>query len=144
MKLAKTLLLIGGIANALFFLFHCWLGWQLHGWAALPPAARVLMEMLNGGGAGLVLLLAVASFACTADMLTTRLGHCVLAATAALYGLRGVAEIFLAPRIQPAVVAACLAVSTLYVAVLVCARRALAPAAAPTAASAIGRPILSS
>ena len=127
MKLARTLLLIGGVTNAVFFLFHLWLGWQIHRWAGLPPGARVLMEMLNGGGALFILLLAVASLACATDTLTTWLGRCMLVATGALYGLRAVAEVGLAVRAQPAVIATCLAASALYFVIWILARRVTEP-----------------
>ena len=133
MKLAKTLLLVGGAINALFFLFHCWLGWQIHRWGTgLPPSANVLLEMLNGGSALFILLLAIASLACPDDMLTTRLGHSVLAVACALYGLRAGAEIFLALTAKPVVVATCLATSALYLAIFILSRRAMAPGAAAT------------
>jgi hypothetical protein len=127
MKLARILLLIGGVTNAVFFLFHLWLGWQIHRWTGLPPGARTLMEMLNGGGALFILLLAVASLACATDTLTTWLGRCVLLATGALYGLRAVAEVGMAVRAQPAIVATCLAASALYFAIWILAQRSAAP-----------------
>jgi len=69
MKLARTLRPAGGAVNALFRLFHCWLGWQIHHWTTVPLGVRGLMEMFSGGGARFILLPAVASLACTVDAL---------------------------------------------------------------------------
>ena len=118
MKLARTLLYIGGAANALFFLFHLWLGWRIHQWAQLPAGARPLMEMLNGGGALFVLFLAVASLAFNAEILVTGLGRLVLALGVTLYGLRALAEFVVTPSFTPAIFATCLVTSLLYLGAL--------------------------
>ena len=123
MKIAKILTLIGGAANAVFFLFHLWLGWQIHKWPNLSPGLLALLEMLNGGGALFILLFAVASLACPADCLTTRLGRTMLVFVTALYCLRALAEIFVSPVFQPIIFIVCLATGLLYLAIFILACR---------------------
>lgn len=122
MKAARTLLLIGGIANALFFLFHLFLGWQLHHLQIAPPL-RSLMEMLNGGGALFILFLAYVSLARTDEVLSSRLGTAVLVLGASLYLLRGLAEFVVAPQPTPAIYLTCAATGGMYLAALLRARQ---------------------
>lgn len=129
MKTQKLLLNVGGACNALFFLFHLWLGWQFHR-AQVAPGLRALLETLNAGGALLILFLAVASLAFARDVLGTALGRAVLALAAALYLLRAAAEFLVTPRLNPAIVAACLVVGLLYAAVLALGRATPPPAPA--------------
>lgn len=67
MKFVRALLIFGAIANALFFCFHLFLGWRIHHLVKLDPGLRSLIEMLNGGGALLILFLAVASLLVAAE-----------------------------------------------------------------------------
>ncbi len=123
MRLAKTLLITGGVINALFTLFHLWLGWRIHHWAVLQPPVRALMEMLNGGGTLFILLITLVSLVAVEETLTTVPGRLVLAGSAALYLLRGLAEIILSTSPSPLIVAVCTVTGGLYVAILVLARR---------------------
>lgn len=122
------LLQVGGALNALFFLFHLWLGWNFHH-GKLPPDLRALLEMMNGGGALAILFLAVASLAFPADVLSTRLGRAVLVLGATLYLLRGLAETCVTPVFHPAIFASCLATGVIYLAALVLAPRSVVAAA---------------
>jgi hypothetical protein len=123
MQTPAVLLRIGGAANAIFFLFHLWMGWQLHGLTRVGPEIRSLLEMLNGGGALFILLLVIASLACTTEMITTRLGHTVMASAAALYLLRALAEVVVSPRCNVAILGTCLFTGLVYLIALVLACR---------------------
>jgi hypothetical protein len=129
----QTLLKIGGVANGAFVLFHAWLGWQIHRWPGLAPQARVLLELLNAGGALFLLLFALTPFFCANDLLTTRLGRWVLSFVVLIYGSRAVEELVLVPRFSWAIFTTCCAMALLYLAILLRARRPYVPpiAAAP-------------
>jgi hypothetical protein len=125
MKTAQKLLLVGGIANALFFLFHLFLGWQLHHAQVVPPL-RSLLEMLNGGGALFILFLTLTSLVLPTEVLTSRLGSWVLILAASLYLLRGAAEFVVAPQPTPVIYATCAVTGSLYVGALLLSRPARA------------------
>ncbi|HVU35058.1 MAG TPA: hypothetical protein VHE61_16615 [Opitutaceae bacterium] len=118
MKTPTLLLRVGAAANALFFLFHLWLGWQLHQLTKLDPAIRSLLEMLNGGGAVCLLFLVFASWAVARELETaarpTHLGRIVVLCALVLYAVRAAAEIMIAPRFNPVVFATCIATALLY------------------------------
>lgn len=130
MKTPRLLLQVGGALNALFFLFHLWLGWNIHHWK-LPPDLRALLEMMNGGGALALLFLAVGALAFPADVLSTRLGRAVLTLGAALYLLRALAETCVTPVFHPLIFGACLIAGLVHLAALLLAPRVtVAPVAA--------------
>ena len=124
MKTPAVLLRIGGAANVIFFLFHLFMGWQLRGMTRVGPEVRSLLEMLNGGGALFMLFLAVASLVYPAETLTTRLGRAVLVSATALYLLRALAEVLVAPRMSPAILGTCLCTGLVYLITLALARHA--------------------
>lgn len=124
MKTARILILIGGAINALFFLFHLWFGWHLHRLTQVAPALRVTMEMLNGGGALMILFFAAVSLAFGEELLVTRVGRAVLILATAMYGLRAVGEVFLAPTFKPGIFIACALTGALYGAALALASHA--------------------
>ena len=57
--MSKRLLLIGGVMNGIFALFHIWLGWQIQMLPDLLPDYKALIQMLNVGG---ILTIAFATF----------------------------------------------------------------------------------
>jgi len=116
--------MIGGAANALFFLFHLWLGWYFHRLPGLPPFVRSVIEMLNGATALFMLFLAIASLAYATEVLATRLGLLMLVTACALFGLRALAEIFVAPTFSTPIFVTCLVTSALYFAALPAFREA--------------------
>lgn len=124
MKLAKILLLSGGVVNALFVLFHVWLGWQIHHLPGLAPDVRALLTMLNRGETLFILLIAAASLTLPSEILVTRLGRGLLWFVAALYFSRTAAEAVVAPRFSVAIFATCFAVGAIYVAVALLSGRA--------------------
>jgi hypothetical protein len=118
MKVSKTLLQIGGALSAVFFLFHLFLGWQIHHWN-MPVNIRALLEMFNGGGAVFILFLAVASLALTRDVLTTSLGRAVLGLGAATFLFRAIAETCISPVFHPVIFGTCLITGAFYLGSLV-------------------------
>lgn len=121
MKSARSLLLIGGSANALFFLFHLFLGWQIHHLQIAPPL-RALMAMLNGGGALFILFLAYVSLFRSGEVLTSRLGQAVLVLGTSLYLLRAAAEFIVPPAPGPAIYLTCAATGAVYLGALLRSR----------------------
>ncbi len=128
----KNLLLMGGAANALFFLFHLWLGWTIWHWAQVPAGLRGLLEMFNIGGALFIGFFAYVSLCRTSETIETALGRSLCWLAVLLYGTRAAGEFVFSPRAQPAIVITCLVVAALYLAVLyprMVATRAQGPAA---------------
>ncbi|ACB75277.1 hypothetical protein [Opitutus terrae] len=121
MKTAKVLLLASGVANGLFFLFHLYMGWQLHH-LQVAPGLRALLEMFNGGGALFILFLTYASLLRAEEILTSRLGTAVLVLGSGLYLLRAVAEFVVAPHARPAIYLTCLVTGGLYLGALLLRR----------------------
>jgi hypothetical protein len=113
--MSKRLLLIGGVFNALFTIFHIWLGWQIQLIPDLSPDYKALMQMLN---IGVILAIAFATFAslfCTHDLMTTGLGKTSMILIALFYATRAVEEIVLATEFSPVIFGICLAVAVVYI-----------------------------
>jgi hypothetical protein len=113
--MSKRLLLIGGVFNALFTIFHIWLGWQIQLIPDLLPDYKALMQMLN---VGVVLVIAFATFAsllCTHDLITTGLGKTTIILIALFYAMRAAEEIVLATEFSPVIFGICLAVAVIYI-----------------------------
>ena len=62
-----------GVINALFVLFHLWLGWQFHHWSQLPAGLRGLLEIFNACGTLFILFLAVVGLAFPREATDSRL-----------------------------------------------------------------------
>jgi hypothetical protein len=110
----RILLRIGGWANALFVVFHVWLGYQIHTSPGIATGDRPLMEMLNAGGVLFILLFAVGSLCYAKEMLEKKLGRLVLLFVFLLYGSRAVEEIVIAPRFSPGIFVICSLLAGLY------------------------------
>jgi len=118
--MTKRLLIAGGILNALFFLFHVWLGYQIHQLAQVAPPYRALMEALNVGGVLFIFFFAYASLFHGKDLMETGLGRVVLALVAVLYLSRAAGELFLF-NFTAVIFASCLVVGAIYAALFVIA-----------------------
>jgi hypothetical protein len=114
----KLLLRTGGVINALFFLFHIWLGWRIWHWTGVPEGLRALLEIFNVGGALFIAFFAYASLLRTKEVLETGLGRSVGVLVILLYAARVASEFVFQPKVQPAVVIACLVVVVVYLAAL--------------------------
>lgn len=117
-----------GLVNALFVLFHLWLGWQFHHWSQLPAGLRGLLEIFNACGTLFILFLAIVGLAFAHEAAATALGRFTLWLGAALYAMRGSAEFIVTPQINLPIVATCYATALLYAAILWLARPRLATA----------------
>jgi hypothetical protein len=120
-KSTRTLLVAGGVLNALFALFHVWLGWRI-GAGGAPEGARGLMLALNAGGTLFIAFFAYAFLARGADLVSTGLGRAALVACLLLYWSRAVEEIVWF-RFSPAIFAACLIAGAVPAALLALSRR---------------------
>lgn len=114
----NTLLTTGGILNAIFVLFHVWLGYMIHVNPAISQADRPLMEMLNVGGLLMILFIAVASLFYKKEMLTTSLGKLVSLLNIALYWSRAVEEIIISPVTKPIILISCIVLGLIYLPLL--------------------------
>ena len=110
----RVLLRIGGVANALFVVFHVWLGYQIHTSPGIAAGDRPLMEMLNAGGVLFILLFAISSLCYAQEMLETRLGRLVLLFVFLLYGSRAIEEIVISPQFSAAIFVVCALLAGLY------------------------------
>lgn len=106
MKTTRLLLYTVAGANALFFAFHLFLGWQIHR-LQLDPALRALMEMLNGGGALSILLIAVTAIVLVREDRPSLSGQLVLGFGAVMYLTRGAAEFIVTPVFHPLIFGIC-------------------------------------
>ncbi len=129
----KLLLRIGGIINALFLLFHLWLGWSIWHWPQLAAGLRGLLETFNVGSALLVGFIVYASLGLTAELLGTKLGRSVCWLVILLYGTRAASEFVFSPQAKPAIAATCLAVAALYLAGLLLPAQEAALSSRPAA-----------
>ncbi len=113
--MSKRLLLIGGVMNGFFTLFHLWLGWQIQILPDLLLDYKVLMQMLNVGVVLVIAFATFASFFCIRDLLTTSLGKATLALIALFYATRAAEEIILSPAFSPLIFGLCALVAIVYV-----------------------------
>ena len=109
----KTLVLVGGFVNVLFFFFHLYLGWQLHH-LAVNPGMRALLETFNLGGTLMIAFFALVSLVFTREVLTTGIGRSTMGLIIGVYLSRAVAEVALIPQPSPLILFACLATVAIY------------------------------
>jgi len=114
----KNIVLIAGCFSLILALFHVYLGWKIHGLAALSPEHRALMEMLNIGTGLLVFLLAIGSTFFIKEVLTTRIGRLTLLVGFLLYALRAIGEVVLFPAFNVVIFVVCIIVAVLYLVAL--------------------------
>ncbi len=112
----RFLLLVGGVVNLLFGLFHLWLGNQIR-LSSLPEGVRGLMLAFDLGGTLFIFFFAYASFFRRRDLESTRLGQATLALCALTYWVRAVEELVLF-SFTPAVFFSCFLAGAIYVAAL--------------------------
>ena len=122
----KRLMIAGGILNALFFLFHVFVGYRIQHFSQLAANYRALLESFNVAGALFILFIAYASFLHHRDLLASKLGHAVLAFASLLY-LSRAAEEFILFEFDAAVFTSCLLVGAVYLGALAVATRREGP-----------------
>ncbi|HVN75915.1 MAG TPA: hypothetical protein VMT19_06335 [Thermoanaerobaculaceae bacterium] len=128
--MARALLVVGGIMNLAFALFHLALFRGIQAASGLAPAAKGLMLAFNVAGTLFIAFFALSSLLLRDELLNTRLGKATLALTATIYLSRASEEFFLF-RFTPLIFAACAVVGVLYAAVLVMAMAGGGAAAEP-------------
>lgn len=130
----RVLLILGGILNTIFFLFHILLGYRIQHIPNLQPNVTGLLQALNVGGTLFIFFFAVASLLLQQDLTETKLGRSVLGLVVLLFASRA-AEEFILFRFNPWIFVSCLLVAVVYAAVLVISIRAVAPPKAMKAAA---------
>jgi hypothetical protein len=114
----RPLLIIGGVLNSFLAAFHVLLGYRIHMISGVTPDLRALMEMLNAGGALMIIFFAVGSLGFASDVLGTRLGKLFMCLVVALYVSRAVEEIVLSPRFSAIIFGVCVLIALVYAALL--------------------------
>ena len=133
--MARILLIVGGAINSLFFLFHIYLGFQLHRVTQLTSGQRGLLEAFNISGALFILYFVVASWFMQSDLLGTVVGKTTLVLAAVLY-LSRAGEEFVLFQGNLAIFASCLLTGLIYGALFIMAMRQRASAPVHHAAAA--------
>ena len=118
--MARVLLIVGGILNAIFLLLHLLLGYQIHQLSQLAPEDRGLMQALNVAVVLFVFFFAYASFLHGKELFETGLGRAALAFASLLYLSRAAEEFFLF-KFTAAIFGTCLLVGAIYAALLLMA-----------------------
>lgn len=114
----RTLVVVGGVLNVLFFVLHVFMGYSLHGAPRLDAPVRALLETFNLVTAVTVGFFAFVSLVYAGEALRTRIGRSVLVLIALFYLCRSVAEFAFMPAVTPTILIACLIVVALYAAAL--------------------------
>jgi hypothetical protein len=109
----KTLFLFCGVFNALFAVFHLLLFLVIQRMPGIDPGLRALLHAFNFGGTLMIIFLATVFFLCSQEF-STRLGRLTILLGAFLYLSRGLVEVILFPKIQPAILGLCLLVGALH------------------------------
>lgn len=91
----KILLIIGGIFNTIFGVFHIWMARGIHLSNSFSPGARSLLHAFNVFGVMVVFYFAYVSFFQHRDILSTKLGKSTLALVALVYLSRAIEKFFL-------------------------------------------------
>ena len=115
--MTRVLLILGGVLNTLFFLFHFLLGYQIHNLTQVAPPLHGLMQALNVGEVIFLFFCAVVSFFCQTDLVQTRLGRLFLSLIAIFYLTRACEE-FIIFKFTPTIFAACAVTGLIYFALL--------------------------
>ncbi len=102
-----------GIINALFAVFHVFLGLAIQRLPALAPGVRALLHAFNVGGLLQITFLAVVFLACQAD-LRSRLGRLTILLGALYYLTRALGEFVFFPTVNPAIVALCVITGSIH------------------------------
>ncbi len=104
--MTSAILYACGAINAAFVAFHVLLGLSFQRITALTAGQRALLHAFNTGGAVMIAFLAVAFFACQAD-LRTRLGRATILLGALTYLIRALDEFVFFPQVHWMIVILC-------------------------------------
>lgn len=114
----RILLVIGGIANLAFVVFHVFLFFAIGASQQLSDPAKQLILIFNLAGTLMIAFFAYASLCCARQLLETHLGKATLTLIALVYLTRGAMEVVLGLW-QWAILITCAIVGLLYVLLLV-------------------------
>ncbi len=110
----KNLLLMGGIINILFLLFHLYLGYLMTSWPGLNPQLLALLETFNMIGAFMIFMIAWNSLINRDEMLSTKTGKTWAVLAALVYLSRAAAEALVFPKFNVVIFSVCVLVGALY------------------------------
>jgi hypothetical protein len=113
----KILLIIGGIFNTIFGVFHIWMARGIHLSDSFSSEARSLLHAFNVFGIIVVFYFAYISFFQQRDLLSTKLGKATLALVALVYLSRAVEE-FILFEFSAIIFIPCILLGGLYIALL--------------------------
>lgn len=116
-KRLEKALLLGGCCNALFALFHIFLGYALYRQYGSSPLSP-LLQMFNFSGTAMIAFMAYSSLFMRTEMASTKLGCAVSILNIVIYLGRALAEILLVPRPSPLIIVLCALLGLLYVGIL--------------------------
>jgi hypothetical protein len=125
MNMTKKLLLIGGIINALFTLFHLYLHYQLYKLKELAAGLYALLLMLNLGGILFILFFTLAFLLYSREVLSTRLGGLTLLFCSLVYGTRALEEIVISPHFSIVIFSTCIVTFFLFLITWIMQKRSL-------------------
>jgi len=90
--MVNTLLIIGGVIQTAFGIFHIWLGKMIQQSATLTPADKSLMLAFNIAGTIMIFFFAYVSFFNRQDLKSTRLGKMTMLLVTLFYFSRAIEE----------------------------------------------------
>lgn len=117
------LVLLGGLFNSAFLVFHILLAVRIGAWDALPDEARALLSMFNTGSILVLFFFAAGSLIFRTDLLRTAVGQAILLLIFAFYAVRAGEEVAVAPRFSPLIFVSCLIVALVYLTAWILAGR---------------------
>lgn len=112
----KILLTTAGVVNAVFVLFHAYLGYKIQ-FFHLPPVWRGFLETFNAAGLLIMVLMAFVFLGRRREVLSTGVGASLLIFGAALYLGRAVEE-FVWMNANVVIAAVCVGAGLIHLAVL--------------------------
>jgi hypothetical protein len=111
--MSKVVLVVAGVANLLFVVFHAWLGYRFSLMPDVSEQVRGLLQTFNAGGLLVLVMLACAFLLRGREVMTTGLGAVVLAYGALLY-LSRAGEEYIWLGGNPAIATVCVALGLLH------------------------------
>jgi hypothetical protein len=120
-KTQHIAIMIGGIFNLIFGLFHIFLCYQIYQFYKTQPVYP-LLQMFAIGGMLMVFFLAYTSLACYAELKTTMLGRWVVLLNILIYFTRTLGEFILFPKPHIIIISLCSLVSLIYLYILFSSR----------------------
>jgi hypothetical protein len=121
-RMTKWLLLLGGVFQVAFGLFHILLSRSIHLDTTISTDHRALMQALNISGTIMIFFFAYVSLFCRHEMVTTHVGRATLAFVCMIYFGRAI-ESPLLFGFEPVIFTLCIIIGFLYLIPLLQSRR---------------------